>query len=532
MLYGIEYILQTFTFILKVCEKWHVIPNIWCKSLVCLIYKNKGDSKNASNYRPISLTCIPRRIYERFILEKHKNKFENVFENEQGGFREKRNTLQQVFVLNEIMKNNPNMFYAFLDIQAAYDSVDRRLLWKSMLDYGFDYNFIKNLRALFDNNFCNLTINGVLSENINCKRGLLQGSSLSPFLFNMYINSLISKLKEKNKVVQGKIRTNCLFFADDGVIFGRTSAKLQLLLDKCSKWSCEKGIKFAPDKSIVIAPNKVNFYINNGVIPIAETFRYLGIEMNNNGVIWEKEFDKNIAKVRSTANWLKSKGMNGNGWRLNSCITVYKSFLRPIMEYGVCLGTSKSATEKLEKAQREILRGMISCRRTTSVEAMYKLFNITPMECRVSELQAKFYYRLKNLNNNNIIAYEMFLQCEKKKHQECFVTFVKKKNELYNFFINNDKKLFVKKVRELREKSIVLTNLFERHNIASAIEYIPNNSDNYLLNPKIKLEEQRLLLLWRLGMFTYHQSCAQCGLKATRDHALQCSGQNEYLVFS
>ncbi len=120
--------------------------------------------------------------------------------------------VHQVYVLNEIMKINPNMFYVFLDIQAAYDTVDRRLLWKQLMDYGFDNNFIKNLRVLFDYNSCNLVINGETSQNIDCKRGLLQGSSLSPFLFNVYINSLMSKIKEKYKVIQGKIRTNCLFF--------------------------------------------------------------------------------------------------------------------------------------------------------------------------------------------------------------------------------------------------------------------------------------------------------------------------------
>ncbi len=92
LLYGMDYILQTFTFLLKVCDKWNVIPSIWCKRSVCLIYKNKGDVKNASNYQPISLICIPRRIYEKFIMKKHKSLFESILENEQGGFREKCNT--------------------------------------------------------------------------------------------------------------------------------------------------------------------------------------------------------------------------------------------------------------------------------------------------------------------------------------------------------------------------------------------------------------------------------------------------------
>ncbi len=290
------------------------------------------------------------------------------------------------------------------------------------------------------------------------------------------------------------------------------------------------GIQFASQKSIVLGPKKVSLYINNGLIPVAESCKYLGMEMNSSGIIWKEEFETRLAKLISTANWLRRKGMNGNGWRLNSCIQIYKSFLRPLIEYGVCLGIPKNAIKKLEKAQREILRRMISCRRTTSVEAMYKLFNITPMECRVSELQAKFYYRLKNLNHNNIIAYEMFNHCITKKHKDCLVSRVKT-NELFSFFINNDKKEFGRKIQLIREKAIIITDINCEQNIAAAIEYDKHCRKGYMLNPEVNREDQRLLLLWRLGTFTYHQSCAKCGLKVTREHALNCSGEQMRLQY-
>ena len=57
---------------------------------------------------------------------------------------------------------------------------------------------IKLLRSLFDLNYSRLCISGIKSEKIPHLRGLPQGSSLSPILFNFYIDSLIDILEQEN----------------------------------------------------------------------------------------------------------------------------------------------------------------------------------------------------------------------------------------------------------------------------------------------------------------------------------------------
>jgi len=44
----------------------HQVPNVWSKAAVTPIFKG-GDSCNASNYRPISLTCVAYKLMERII---------------------------------------------------------------------------------------------------------------------------------------------------------------------------------------------------------------------------------------------------------------------------------------------------------------------------------------------------------------------------------------------------------------------------------------------------------------------------------
>ena len=86
----------------------------------------------ACNYRPIALTIISRRVYERVILSRIKHKLE-LLHRSQGGFRPQRSTLDQCFSLDEIIKKYPSSEHAFLDIKAAFDSVNRQILWSNLV---------------------------------------------------------------------------------------------------------------------------------------------------------------------------------------------------------------------------------------------------------------------------------------------------------------------------------------------------------------------------------------------------------------
>ena len=153
------------------------IPDEWKEALIVPVYKNKGSDKEIANYRPIALTVITRRLYERLIL-KQLNKFVGLLENTQGGFRANRSTLDQCFVLNEIQQINPKAIHAFLDIKAAFDTVNRKILWSNLAnDYGIPVHLVNRLQDLFDDNKSFLVINGQKSVGIQNRRGLLQGSS-------------------------------------------------------------------------------------------------------------------------------------------------------------------------------------------------------------------------------------------------------------------------------------------------------------------------------------------------------------------
>jgi len=68
-----------------------VLPLDWVSANVCPVYKT-GDKHCASNYRPISLTCLLAKVLERIVHSKLYSmlKQNNILCDHQLGFRQRR----------------------------------------------------------------------------------------------------------------------------------------------------------------------------------------------------------------------------------------------------------------------------------------------------------------------------------------------------------------------------------------------------------------------------------------------------------
>ena len=71
-----------------------VLPLDWVSANVCPVYK-KGDKQCASNYRPISLTCLLAKVLERIVHSRLYSMLEqnNILCDNQSGFRQRRSTI-------------------------------------------------------------------------------------------------------------------------------------------------------------------------------------------------------------------------------------------------------------------------------------------------------------------------------------------------------------------------------------------------------------------------------------------------------
>src|SRR6185295_6762860 len=90
-----------------------------------------ANRSDVNDYRPITLTSCVSKLFEAILLKRltsHSEKLGHLAE-EQGGFRQGRGTMDQIFTLHEILAHRreckKRTFMAFLDARRAYDRVWR-----------------------------------------------------------------------------------------------------------------------------------------------------------------------------------------------------------------------------------------------------------------------------------------------------------------------------------------------------------------------------------------------------------------------
>ena len=195
----------------------------WKTAEVTMHKKKNSDESNPNNYRPISLTKCLGKLTEKMIkirlvyfLEKY-----NLISDFQSGFREKRQTTDNLFYLSQkIMESfdeKKSTLGVVFDIMKAFDKI-----WQDGLIFKLSkLNLPKKLGAwiisFIKNRKFYVKVEDSTSEHHEIEAGLGQGTVLSPILFSIYINDITELTNNPTNKISN------LLFADD--LFGAVSDK-------------------------------------------------------------------------------------------------------------------------------------------------------------------------------------------------------------------------------------------------------------------------------------------------------------------
>ena len=118
------------------------IPKKWKLANVVPIFK-KGDKSSVTNYRPISLTSLPMKIFEYCIKDMIILKCGHILKDNQHGFRLGKSCLTQLipFVDNlaEALNNHSRVDVIYFDFAKAFDCVNHDLILKKLKErFGVD----------------------------------------------------------------------------------------------------------------------------------------------------------------------------------------------------------------------------------------------------------------------------------------------------------------------------------------------------------------------------------------------------------
>ncbi len=170
-------LLPLLTNLVKLLLRDGLLPMAWKKTKIAPIHK-KSEHSLPQNYRLIAINGCIYRLYAnmlRDLLTKWALA-EHQISDTQFGFCPTRNTNQPIYILRHILTvaklKRKKLFTAFLDLTAAYDSVQREKLWAHLQNIHVPEYLLSSISALYQDSVYILVDGDKMSEEIMATQGL------------------------------------------------------------------------------------------------------------------------------------------------------------------------------------------------------------------------------------------------------------------------------------------------------------------------------------------------------------------------
>ena len=312
------------------CACTRKMPTDWKEANVVALHK-KGPRNLSENHRPVSLTCILGKVYEKFVRKHILDHISSSISPEQHGFVSGRsctsNLLESLDAIIDMMDEGIPVDLLFFDFRKAFDTVPHGKLLVKLENLGIKGGTPEIIQDFLTGRRMRVGVGDSFSKFIDILSGVPQGSVLGPILFLVFINDLPES-----------IISLVLMFADDLKLIANAS-RFDIVdadLKALERWQDKWQLRFNPIKCKVLHisgnDNPQNIYSLDGIqLESIESEKDLGLIVNN-----KLDFGDQIKKCLSKANkmiaWIsrniicKSKDV---------MVLIYRSLIRPHLEYCV-----------------------------------------------------------------------------------------------------------------------------------------------------------------------------------------------------
>ena len=389
------------------------LPTAWQTSNSVILSKpGKDNYHTAKSFRIITLSSCTLKLMERLILWHLQRdlKLDTALSPKQYGFRKGSSTesaiLKLVSKIEAALKIGNFSLGIFLDIAGAFDNIPFIAIKRALEKTKAKGNVSNWILHLIKTRKLKLNLKGIAII-IWILAGCPQGGVLSPFLWNIVLNSLLILLDTINDL---------LAFADDLAII-LTGLDLYTLrnlgqeyLRRINQWCEENGLKLNAIKTqIIIFSRKNNINLPRPIklhgidIEFCNTIKYLGVHLDSR-LNWHKHV---VTTAKKCTNILfAARRTIGDNWGISSdkIIWVYNSIIKPIMTYACVtwaprMTDNKSMMAPLDKTGNLTLLLTSGALRTSSQEVLHQLFDMLPASLELEKTALLQSLRLKSLDH-------------------------------------------------------------------------------------------------------------------------------------
>ena len=392
------------------CVKLHYTPIIWQKALVVFLPKpGKPNYVRGKYFRPIVLSNGLLKGLER-LFTWHMDDMLKYYpiNGKQHGFTKGRSTesaiSNTVDYIEKCLFKKQTCIGVFLDISSAYDSIKVDHIRESLYKHGSDTNFTEWYYHYLNNRILTLQLHGDMVR-YHSKVGFPQGGVASAKFWLLAFNPAIDIINSTFVEGNGYADDCCIVFG------GRKSEiiikRLQRVINRLEEWGETCGLRFNPDKTIVVnfsrklkQGNIPHLKVGNVYVPFSKEALYLGIKLDYK-LYWRVHIKDKIAKSKRFL--MKMAGISKAIWGPKPSLSrwTFRCVVRPMFVYGSVIWAyainTPAIVERLRNLNRLALSTMTLVPRSTPTQAIEILTDTFPLHLWLEKEAICSYIRLFKL---------------------------------------------------------------------------------------------------------------------------------------
>lgn len=390
------------------------IPAKWEKVKVTFIPKpGKPSHATAKDFRPISLTSFIMKALERLIevyireealigFPLHANQHAyQVGKSTDSALHCLVSKIEKSFEFGEVALG------CFMDIEGAFDNTGFEVIRKALVERGVAPLVVRWICSMLRNRAVEADVCGC-KTNFWVAKGCPQGGILSPLLWSLVVDSLISELNGKGFFAQG--------YSDDLTIMIRgkfestLGDRMRTAVKTVEDWCQRNGLSINPKKTelVLFSRRRTGSHLVGKLrlfgddVELSSQVKYLGVILDSK-LNWIAHVSDKAQKAM-TAFWI-CRNSFGRNWGLPSkaILWIYETVIRPMMCHGCVVWWPRLNIETARKAMMEVQRLVCICvtgaMKTTATAAMETLLCVPPVDLIV---KAKAFATADRLAQNGL----------------------------------------------------------------------------------------------------------------------------------
>ena len=350
------------------------------------ILKPGKNMLKTESYRPIILPSVWRKLLSMIVLRRIEGYLDERIDRSQHAHSRNKST-GDVVLTHKLLyaasierKFDPKV--VGIDMSKAFDTVRRSQLLQILQDI-IDPGNLNIIKVLFSNTTLSVKMNKIIGERFQTNRGVPQGDSLSPKLFNVYVNEALSRidnitnLNDHDYSLKYHSLPRHIEYADDVDFIMLKENDEQKLLEVVENVFSEFNLSINHEKTEITL-----FGTNSNLSKVKK----LGSLLDDLADIDRRDNLCQIALKKYTNLW-KNRYINNT-----LKVQIYNVFIRPIMIYNSSTWFSNKAVEnKLDVIQRKHFRKILNIYYPKKIrnEALYALTNCGSLSLEIKKYRKR-----------------------------------------------------------------------------------------------------------------------------------------------